>query len=296
MRARMMVIGLVQAALLMACEDRSPSQNRSELARDRSDAGKAANVGSATPAAAPVASEQEARAQSTTQWSHPGTYDVISRMIIRTGQASIEVDSLETSMAELRRIVQRSGGFVADASIQSGKNQLRTATLQVKVPATRFDDLTQALEPLGKLQFVNVAAEDVSEEFVDLTARVANGRKLEDRLIELLRTRTGKLQDVLSVERELARVREEIERMEGRLRFLKTSAQLSTLSINLYEPAPIVASHPGRSVIGEAFKTAWRNFVGLMAGVIASLGIVVPVVILGWAALIVGKRYKRRTA
>jgi hypothetical protein len=243
-----------------------------------------------------VASQKEVATQAPSQWSHLGTYDVMSRLIIRTGQASIEVDSLETSMAELRRIVQRSGGFVADASIQSGKNQLRTATLQVKVPATRFDDLTQALEPLGKLQFVNVAAEDVSEEFVDLTARVANGRKLEDRLIELLRTRTGKLQDVLSVERELARVREEIERMEGRLRFLKTSAQLSTLSINLYEPAPIVASHPGRSVIGEAFKTAWRNFVGLMAGVIASLGIVVPVVILGWGALIVGKRYKRRTA
>jgi hypothetical protein len=297
MRPQIVVFGLLQAAMLVACNDRPRSETKSELARDvRSDVGKASNMASPTPAAAPVVSEQEAREQEPSQWSHIGTYDVISRMIIRTGQASIEVDSLETSMAELRRIVQRSGGFVADASIQSGKNQLRTATLQVKVPAARFDDLTQALEPLGKLQFVNVAAEDVSEEYVDLTARVANGRKLEDRLIELLRTRTGRLQDVLSVERELARVREEIERMEGRLRFLKTSTSLSTLSVSLYEPAPIVASHPGRSVIGEAFKTAWRNFVGLMAGVIASLGIVVPVVILAWGALIVGKRYKRRTA
>jgi hypothetical protein len=192
--------------------------------------------------------------------------------------------------------VQRVGGFVADASVQSGKNQLRSATLQLKVPASRFDELTQGLEPLGKLQFVNVAAEDVSEEFVDLTARVVNGRRLEDRLVELLRTRTGKLQDVLTVERELARVREEIERMEGRMRFLKTSAQLSTLSVNLFEPAPIVASHPGQSVIGEAFKTACRNFVGVLAGAIASLGFVVPIVILGWGALIVGKRYKRGRA
>ncbi len=199
-------------------------------------------------------------------------------------------------MAELRRLAQRVGGFVADASVQSGRNQLRTATLQLKVPAARFDDLTQGLEPLGKLQFVNVGAEDVSEEFVDLTARVANGHRLEERLVELLRTRTGKLQDVLSVERELARVREEIERMEGRMRFLKTSAQLSTLSVNLYEPAPIIASHPGRSVIGEAFKTAWRNFMGVLAGAIASLGFVVPVVMLGWGAVVIGKRYKRKTA
>jgi hypothetical protein len=146
------------------------------------------------------------------------------------------------------------------------------------------------------LQFVNVAAEDVSEEFVDLNARIANAHRLEERLIELLRTRTGKLQDVLSVEHELARVREEIERMQGRVRFLKASAQLSTLSVNLYEPAPLVASVPGRSPIVEAFKTAWRNFVGVIAGVIASLGFVVPLLILGWGAFIASRRYRRKPA
>jgi hypothetical protein len=185
---------------------------------------------------------------------------------------------------------------VADASVQSGRKQVRSATLELKVPASRFDELTGLLEPLGRLQFVNVGAEDVSEEFVDLTARVANGRRLEERLIELLRTRTGKLQDVLTVERELARVREEIERMEGRMRFLKSSAQLSTLSVNLFEPPPLVATHPGHSVIAEAFKAAWRNFIGVMAGAIASLGFVAPVVILGWGALIFAKRYRRRMA
>jgi Domain of unknown function (DUF4349) len=300
MRVRMMLIGLVQAALLMACDDRS-QKNNSQPARDE------AAAKSAQPASSPVAlgrigeqpvSQQEANASGSQmgQWARADPFDVGSRLIVRTGQASIEVDSLETAMAQLRRIAQRTGGFVADASVQSGRNQLRSATLELKVPASRFDDLTQALEPLGRLQFVNVAAEDVSEEFVDLSARVANSRRLEDRLVELLRTRTGKLQDVLTVERELARVREEIERMEGRMRFLKTSAQLSTLSVNLFEPAPIVASHPGRSVIGEAFKTAWRNFVGVLAGAIASLGFVVPVVVLGWGALILGKRYKRKMA
>jgi len=297
MRTQTIVIGLIQAALLMACVDRS--QN-SQAARDRSEvaSNKAASPVPVGRMGQPAVSPQEASAQApgTGQWSRGEAFDLATRLIVRTGQASIEVDSLEPSMADLRRIVQRVGGFVGDASVQSGRNQLRSATLQLKVPASRFDDLTQALEPLGRLQFVNVAAEDVSEEFVDLTARVANGRRLEDRLVELLRTRTGKLQDVLTVERELARVREEIERMEGRMRFLKTSAQLSTLSVNLFEPAPIVASHPGQSVIGEAFKTAWRNFVGVLAGAIASLGFVVPVVVLGWGTLIIARKYKRKTA
>lgn len=298
MRAQMMIVGLLQAALLMACEG---SPKVSGPVRERRDATHDAKASSPVPlgvVGGRVASdtEQSAPAPAAQPWSQRSAVDDASRLIVRTGRASIEVDSLERSMAELRQIVLRAGGFVADAAIQSGRNQLRSATLELKVPASRFDELTTSLEPLGRLQYVNVGAEDVSEEFVDLSARVANAHRLEDRLIELLRTRTGKLQDVLTVERELARVREEIERMEGRLRFLKASAQLSTLSVSLYEPAPIVASHPGRSVIGEAFKTAWRNFVGVVAGVIASLGFAVPVVIFGWGAVIAAKRYRRKPA
>jgi hypothetical protein len=297
MRAQIMVIGLLQLALLMACERparKSALEGKGDGTASYNKSSQAVPVG----AIGETASQRDASAPAagTFQGFRATAFDAASRLIIRTGQASIEVDSLEPAMVELRRIVQRAGGFVADASVQSGRNQLRSATLELKVPAARFDELTEGLGPLGRLEFVNVGAEDVSEEFVDLAARVANGRRLEDRLVELLRTRTGKLQDVLSVERELARVREEIERTEGRLRFLKTSAQLSTLSVSLHEPPPILASHPGRGVIAEAFKTAWRNFVGVLAGGIASLGFVVPIVILGWGALILGKRYGRKTA
>jgi Domain of unknown function (DUF4349) len=298
MRAQVMLLGLA-LALVMACRD---SADKLNVARERDTSAahdKAANpvalgtVGQAMSQAEATPASPARDQGSASRWS---AYDTTSRLIIRTGQASIEVDSLESSMEELRRAVQKVGGFVADASVQSGRNQVRSATLELKVPALRFDQLTEALGPIGRLQHVNVGAEDVSEEFVDLTARAANAHRLEDRLVELLRTRTGKLQDVLTVERELARVREEIERMEGRLRFLKSSAQLSTLSVNLYEPAPLVASHPGRSVIAEAFKTAWRNFVGVVAGVIASLGFVVPIVILGWGAVLVSRRYRRKPA
>lgn len=294
MRARTILIGLVQAGLLVACEN--PKTESKSIPRDRGNGfrNQPASKSALGAVDQSVTSPEEATAQAQgDQWPSALAFDPSSRLIIRSGQASIEVDSLERSIVELRRVVQRAGGFVADASVQSGRNQLRTATLQLKVPASRFDDLTEWLEPLGRLQFVTVGAQDVSEEFVDLTARVANGRRLEERLIELLRTRTGKLQEVLSVERELARVREEIERMEGRMRFLKANAQLSTLSVSLYEPQPVLAS-PGRNPIAEAFKTAWRNFVGMLAGAIASLGFVVPVVILGWGALVLGKRYRRR--
>src|SRR5438128_11210883 len=104
---------------------------------------------------------------------------------------------------------------------------------------------------------------------------MTNARRLETRLIELLATRTGKLKDVLDVEQALARVREEIERYEGRVRYLRAHAALSTLTIYLHEPVPVVG-RAGSSVMGEAFKQAWRNFVDLLALCVRSLGIVVP--------------------
>ncbi len=298
MRARTLMLGFAQAAVLLMGCDRSTTTSERETklvaASPKADGGNEADaiaLGSVGQRVARMANTAEEEQQP--QWTRPFELDPTARLIVRTGQASIEVDSLETAMAELRRVVQRAGGFVADASVQSGKHQLRQATLELKVPSARFDELTEGLQPIGRLEFVNVGAEDVSEEFVDLSARIANGRRLEERLVELLRTRTGKLQDVLSVERELARAREEIERMEGRIRYLKANAQLSTLSVSLHEPTPIVASN-GPGPVVEAFRAAWRNFVNVLAGGIASLGYVVPVLAFGWAIVGVGRRLWRR--
>lgn len=206
-------------------------------------------------------------------------------MIIRTGYAGIEVDSLDTAIARVRALASRVNGFVANTSVQGGKDQLRSASLEVKVPADRFDDALAGLSPIGKVESVNVNADDVGEEYVDIAARVENAHRLETRLVDLLANRTGKLQDVLSVERELARVREEIERYEGRMRFLRSRVSLSTLTIAVHEHVPVIVPVAGDGPISIAFRQAWRNFVGLVAGVIASLGILIPLGVLavvGW--------------
>jgi hypothetical protein len=295
MRIPLLAATLVLAAPLSSCDHGSPitttrSVGRAAI-RERTDAPA---TGEAKDAVSNDAELQQG-ASVPPLWSDPAA-DPASRLIIRTGQAGIEVDSLEPALNLLRMTAARIGGFVGNANIQTGRNQVRQATVEIKVPAGRFDDLTDGLRPLGKIEFLNVAAEDVGEEFVDLTARTANARRLEERLLELLATRTGKLQDVLSVERELARVREEIERMEGRLRYLKARTQLSTLSIALHEPPPLVSPTSGRNPLAEALREAWRNFVGLLAAGIASLGYLVPVLVLGWGAVVAGRRLSRRPA
>jgi hypothetical protein len=211
-------------------------------------------------------------------------------MIIRTGQASVQVDSLEVAVAQLRQLAQRLGGYVANTGMEGGKERLRRATLELKLPSARFDDAVNGLSPLGEVESVNVTAEDVGEEFVDITARVANSRRLEERLVELLARRTGKLEEVLQVERELARVREEIERYEGRLRYLRTRAAVSTLSVTVHERTPVLRS-PGRNPIADAFRDAWRNFVTFTAGLISALGILIPLGLVVAAGVWLARRF-----
>ena len=294
MRAPLLAATLVLAAPLTSC-DHSPSAGRSTVGSSLQVRDDAPASTAEVKAVAANDAEVQQSASVPPLWSDHAT-DPASRLIIRTGQAGIEVDSLEPALDLLRMTATRIGGFVGNANIQTGRNQVRQATVEIKVPAGRFDDLTDGLRPLGRVEFLNVGAEDVSEEFVDLTARTANARRMEERLLELLATRTGKLQDVLSVERELARVREEIERMEGRLRYLKTRSQLSTLSVAMHEPPPLVSPTPGSNPLAHAVREAWRNFVGVLAAGIASLGYLVPLLVLGWGIVVGGRRLGRRTA
>ena len=216
-------------------------------------------------------------------------------MLIRTGSASVEVADLDPAMAQVAGLAASVGGFVAGTSVVAGRDQVRAATLEVRIPSARWDEALRGLEPLGRVEAVNASAEDVGEEFTDLGARAANARRLEERLVGLLATRTGKLDDVLAVERELARVREQVERMEGRMRYLQARAATSTLSVSLHEPYPVLGQR-GSNPIGEAFRDAWRNFVGFVAAFIAALGILVPLGALGVAAWIVIRRFLPKRA
>ncbi|HEU0016602.1 MAG TPA: DUF4349 domain-containing protein [Longimicrobium sp.] len=210
---------------------------------------------------------------------NPGA--TLTPMLIRTGQAQLRVDSLEEGIARVRALAQRLGGIVGNTSISAGEEEQRMAQVELRIPAASFDRAISGLSPLGRVESVNVSAEDVGEEYTDVSARVANARRLESRLLDLLDRRTGRLEEMLAVEREVARVREEIERMEGRLRYLRTRVAVSTLTVTLVERSGGIG-RPGDHPIRDAFREALRNFVDLIAWLIAASGILVPLALLVW--------------
>jgi hypothetical protein len=216
-------------------------------------------------------------------------------MIIRNAGVEIQVDSLDWAIAAVRRLASSLGGHIGSMNAATGEHQVRNATLVMRIPAASFDNAMNGLPSFGKVLNSSANSQDVGEEFVDVTARVANARRLESRLVTLLATRTGKLQDVLTVERELARVRQEIERYEGRLHWMNAQVAMSTISVNVHEKYPIVAA-PGASPFRDAFVAAWRNFVQLLAAAIAMSGILVPVAVLAWIGFVIWRRWTPRAA
>jgi hypothetical protein len=253
--------------------------------------GRVGNYASESPrppsAVAPAAYAEQSRATSQLP-QMPAT-----GMIIRNGAVTVQVDSLERAIDAVRALATSAGGFLGNVSMQTGEHQVRSATMELKVPAARFDNVMTGMPTFGKVEHSSATAEDVGEEFVDISARVANAKRLESRLVSLLATRTGKLEDVLAVERELARVRQEIERYEGRIRYLNTRVATSTIVATLHEKAPLIAAQPGRNIFTEAFIRAWRNFVHFLAGGIEALGVLAPIGVLAWVGWIVWKRWLR---
>jgi len=226
----------------------------------------------------------------------------IKPKIIRTGSAILRSNDLDADIKKIEDKVKTINGYVA-ASTQDTANELnKTANLTVKIPAEHFDGFMAFLKASFKKENISTSSEDVTEEYVDVESRLANFRLEEKRLLELLENRTGKLSDVLEVERELSRVREEIERMTGRLRYLDNRVGLSTVTITLIQSKEIESVEPswsarfwhdvkqtfldGLSILGRTLRAVFLVVVGLA-----------PVwVIGGIVAWVVVRRRKRKSA
>ena len=308
---------LTIALALTACEGNSPSRSdgsatvsagMSDQAKTLARPGRGAEIGmvageavaqnadhfSAAPPQVATATPTDATSGDPLQNFTAST--AAPTMIIRTGQAFIEVEKVDPAVLKIQQLAARVGGYITNSSISGGRDQIRQATLELKIPSPKYNDAVESLSTIGKVETVTSNAQDIGEEFVDVTARVTNARRLEDRLISLLANKTGKLDEVLRVERELARVREEIERYEGRLRYLSSRVAMSTLTITVHEPAPILGNNPGENPIAAALRRAWRNFIGLLAGVIASLGVAIPLALIGLGGWYGYRRWKNRNS
>ncbi len=183
--------------------------------------------------------------------------NLAERKIIYTASVSLVVENFDGLEQQIRETVSTHGGYLAQANLDRMQGESRRGRWRARIPVARYDDFLKAVAELGVPSSQQQNAQDVTEEFVDLEARVANKRKLESRIIELLDRPDDKIQHVIEVERELARVREEIERMEGRIRFLSDQTAMTTVDISAREERNY--QPPQALTLSNRVSTAWTR-------------------------------------
>ncbi len=214
--------------------------------------------------AAPAAVPAPTSAPAPESRSGPAVTDALK--LIRTGSLEIEVADFAAAVDEAARTATSLGGYVSDRQSNDEGAGRRRGQITLRIPAARFEGAIGALRKLGRVRGEGVQTQDVTRAYADLETRLRVKRETVTRLREILIRQTGKVSEVLEVEREIARVVEEIERAEGERRYFDNQVSLSTLTLSLYEPAAIVAAGALDPIV-----SALRQSVGLMSASIGEL-------------------------
>ena len=220
------------------------------------------------------------------------------RKLIRNGEMTIEVKSVQVALSSLMQSVRSIGGQSTNQLERQNEYGARTASITWLVPAERLDAAIAAVRALGEPQLLSFKTEDVTTSYFDVKVRVDTQKRLEQQLVALLKRPSNRLSDLLEIEREVARVREQIDQLEGRIRLWDSQIAMSSVVITLTEPAPIVASTGGPlTTLIASFGVAAENFVLTVAGLVAMSGSVLPVMLLlAGPAWLVGRAWRRTRA
>jgi uncharacterized protein DUF4349 len=192
-------------------------------------------------------------------------------MIARTVALSLVVKDFDTSRASVDAILARHNGYAAGLNVATPQGAPRTLQASLRIPAPQLAAALGELKVLGRLEAETQNGEEVTQQHADLVARLKNSRGTEQRLQDVLRTRTGKVKDVLEVEEEIARVRGGIEQMEAEQKTLEHRVDFATIDLKLVEEYKARLSSPAPSV-GMQLRNASIN--GFRSASESVLGIV----------------------
>ncbi len=229
--------------------------------------------------------------------------EAMNRKIIRNAELMLEVAAPTEAQRKITSIAESLGGFVVTSESKQrqtgdGKQELEI-NLVVRVPATQFNSAMEQIRSAGsRVVAEKVTGEDVTEEFIDLEARIKTQKALESQFLEIMKE-AHKVADALEVQRQIADVRTEIEKLEGRKRFLENRASLSTISISLQSPTAIAVntSSFGRNIreaVADSVDVASAIVLFLIRFVIVMIPIFILLILPGWFLARFGLRRARK--
>ena len=196
--------------------------------------------------------------------------------------------SLEKFEVEIETLIKKHSAYKSNGTFNRNQGENRSGTWVIRVPTEQYAVFLPAVKALGVPEEVQENTKDVTAQYVDLEARIANQKRLEERILSVLDEVKGKISEVLQVEQQLARVRETIERLEGQMRVLKDKVTMATLTVHVredkdYEP-------PQALSFGERIGEIWGKSIDALVAFAKNL-VLFLVAIFPWLLVIVPPLY-----
>ena len=269
------ILLLVAVLMLAGCSFSEKHDSAESAQKNIASAGTAAASAEAPPPPQPEAAIQAVMQPVSLNDAvkSESTAAAMERRIIRDADLTMEVPSTTETQRRVTSIAEAHGGFVVTSEAKQREasepvKRVLDIKLVVRVPSNQFGDALNEIEGLAtNLTQRNVTGQDVTEEFIDLEARLKTQKALEAQFLEIMR-QANKVADALEVQREIADVRTEIEKLEGRRRFLESRTSLSTITVNMQTPTPIVVSTSG---FGRSVREAVSESIEVASGIVLFL-------------------------
>lgn len=224
----------------------------------------------------------ESKAPSGGEPSNMAGEQTSERKVIYSVYLSVTVANVDKAVQELDAKAANLGGFISESN-RNHTVDSPTATITFRIPKAKYSEFLTYARSLGEFDTEKIDSTDVTEEYVDLEARLANRLVHEERLLDML-SKTENVEELLSVEKELARVREDIEVIEGRLRYLSEKVDMATITVYLSQDAG-VTEVPGLKPVGlgetlrralKAIVTSSTVFLDILSYIVIALAALLP--------------------
>ena len=190
----------------------------------------------------------------------------VERKIVKSGRISLEVESVVTAMGEIASIADELGGYVV-SSDKYETDEGPSANMNIRIPVEKFDQAFDRLRQLAiDVPHESTDSMDVTEEYVDLQARLHNLQATESQYLALLE-KAESVEDTIQIWRELSNIREQIEQIEGRMKYLERTSDMSFIHISLSEPGALA----GPWSPSNAIRSAIRGLVTFLRGIVTAL-------------------------
>jgi hypothetical protein len=216
-----------------------------------------------------------------------GESSYTDRKIIRNAELNLQTSDPAAGQQRIESIAESLGGFLVDTDVKhanaiSQSSADTTITITLRVPSIRFAQALEAIRGVGnRVIDEKESGQDVTEEYIDLESRIRTEKALEDQFLQIMK-QARSVSDALEVQKEISVVRGEIERLEGRRRFLENKSALSTIKVVLQTSPPVITAT--QSAFTENFRQAVGDAVDIAAGIVNGAirvaGVMIPVTIL----------------